>query len=650
MEFEMKKRDAAGRICRLTTDHGTVTTPTLLPVINPNKMILTPSEMKELFDTEMVITNSYIIRKDEQLRKEALERGVHKLIDFDGPIMTDSGTFQSYVYGDIDVDPLEIIRFQRDIGSDIGTILDIFGTPDQSETQAEQGVVETINRAKDSISHKGEMNIACPVQGGVFPGLRTQCAEELSKLDADVHPIGGVVPLMEDQHYSDLVRVIIAAKKGLPPGRPVHLFGAGHPMVFALAVALGCDLFDSSAYIKYAQQDRVILPWGTVKLNEIEELGCSCPVCVQYSADELKKMSKKKRLKLLAKHNLYVSMAEIKRIRNAIHDGKLWELVEQKARLHPSIIDGCSQLRSFDAKKWLELFEPVHKKRALFYTGDHSIHRPLMYRVHQRLIAHINQDTDTIVLLPERKKPYLKSYAAELNLLLKQSENRGIYVDSMIGPMPIWLDEMYPFAQSLFPCQIDQETQRYVAEMFADVLDEKKIIPWDEIKQIIKGTTDDESIFEKNIDGKRIDHVGGMQFGTMVSQALFQGELVCNKSKKTGKIRTVFCDGKHIVSMRASDGMFTLKKEGAKKIHKMVFSPCMRVVISNDAVPFVADGKSVFAKFVVDCDPSLRPYDECLIVDKDDKLIAVGRCLLNNVEMMSFSHGIAVKNRESCTS
>ena len=102
--------------------------------------------------------------------------------------------------------------------------------------------------------------------------------------------------------------------------------------------------------------------------------------------------------------------------------------------------------------------------------------------------------------------------------------------------------------------------------------------------------------------------------------------------------------------MRASDGMLTLKKEGAKKIHRLVSPPRMRVVISDDAVPFVSDGKSVFAQFVLDCDPSLRPYDECLIVDKDDALIAVGRCLLNQQEMMSFSHGIAVKNRESCAS
>ena len=82
MTFEIKERDAAGRLCKFTTKHGVVTTPNLLPVINPNKMMIPPKEMKKRFNSEILITNSYIIYKDERLRKQALEQGVHKLIDF----------------------------------------------------------------------------------------------------------------------------------------------------------------------------------------------------------------------------------------------------------------------------------------------------------------------------------------------------------------------------------------------------------------------------------------------------------------------------------------------------------------------------------------------------------------------------------------
>ena len=185
MKFEIKERDAAGRICRFTTPHGTVTTPTLMPVINPNKLVITPREMRTWFHTDILITNSYIINKHERLRKEALSRGIHELIDFDGTIMTDSGTFQSYVYGDVEVDSIKIVEFQRDIESDVGTFLDIFGTPDQTKTAAQRGVQETITRAKASINVKGDMVLACPIQGSIYPELRQKCAQQVSNIDAD---------------------------------------------------------------------------------------------------------------------------------------------------------------------------------------------------------------------------------------------------------------------------------------------------------------------------------------------------------------------------------------------------------------------------------------------------------------------------------
>ena len=375
MKFEIKDRDAAGRICRFTTKHGTVTTPNLMPVINPNKMIISPKEMKKLFGTEIVITNSYIIKKDDILREKALKNGVHRLIDFDGPVMTDSGTFQSYMYGDIKLDPIEIVEFQRDIGSDIGTILDVFATPNQTKTKVEAGMVETIKRAKQSVKVKGDLLLACTIQGSVYPDLREKCAKEISKIDADFYPIGGVVPLMEGQRYSDLVRSIIYSKKGLNPSKPVHLFGAGHPLIFPLAVALGCDFFDSSSYVKYAKDGRLIFPWGTEKLEDLTELPCNCPVCSNYSISELKKLDNRNRVLEIAKHNLYVCFAELKNIRSAISNGNLWELVERRASSNPYLLEALNELKRAENKRWLEYYEPISKNKAMFYTGSHTIHR-----------------------------------------------------------------------------------------------------------------------------------------------------------------------------------------------------------------------------------------------------------------------------------
>jgi len=644
MKFEIKKRDAAGRICKFTTKHGTVTTPNLMPVINPNKMIIAPKEMKKLFGTEIIITNSYIIKKSDKLREEALKNGVHSLIDFDGPIMTDSGTFQSYMYGDIKLDPIEIVEFQRDIGSDIGTILDIFGTPDLTKNESESGVKETLKRAKESVKVKGNMNLACTVQGSIYPDLRKKCATELSKLNADFYPIGGVVPLMENQRYTDLVRIILSSKQSLDPSKPVHLFGAGHPLIFPLAVALGCDFFDSSAYIKYAKDGRMIFPWGTEKLDDLSELPCCCPVCSQFSASELKKMDKKDAILQLAKHNLYVSFAELKKIRTAISEGWLWELVERRANSNPNLLESLNELRIKENKIWLEKFEPISKNKALFYTGNHTIHRPIISRLHRRLLTRYKQSSDTTIIFPEGTKPYGSFYYQQINHI-RHKGDPNILVHSHIGPVPIELDEMYPFAQSIFPKTVDIETTDFSQKIFEEFVKKQKVIHWAGEKT----TLDKISHKGKNVDNdmKRIFAIADMQFGKKASKALFSGKIRIVKSKKTGKIRNIYCDEQHILSMRASDGLFTLKIKGAQLLHSNFKHPKLRVMVENDAVPFIKEGKSVFSKFVKDCDSDIRPLDECLVVDEKDNLLSVGRCLLNKIEMRSFNYGMAVKTRES---
>ena len=164
--FEITNRDGAARIGRIHTKHGAITTPMLLPVINPNLRTIEPREMWEKYGIEALITNSYVIWKHEDLRTTALSDGIHSLIDFPGAVVTDSGTFQSYVYGDVEVGPEEIVTFQRDMGVDIGTMLDVFGRPDMTREQLENSVQETADRAEKSLSVAGsEMLLNGPIQG-----------------------------------------------------------------------------------------------------------------------------------------------------------------------------------------------------------------------------------------------------------------------------------------------------------------------------------------------------------------------------------------------------------------------------------------------------------------------------------------------------
>ncbi|MEF8848847.1 MAG: tRNA-guanine transglycosylase [Candidatus Thermoplasmatota archaeon] len=506
-------------------------------------------------------------------------------------------------------------------------------------------MLETINRAKKSVKVKDEMNLACPIQGSTYPDLRKKCALKMSEINADFHPIGGVVPLMENQRYTDLLKIIIASKKGLVPDRPAHLFGAGHPLIFPIAVALGCDFFDSSAYVKYANDKRMIFPWGTEKIDELEESPCFCPICSKYSISELKKLEKKKRIQKISKHNLYVCQSEIFRIRNAIKNGSLWELVERKARYNPYLQKALLLLRKKNNKKWMEKFEPITKKKAVFYTGSQTIHRPIIYRSHKRLDERYNKkDFDVFYIIEKKTKPYSTFYRKDLKKLFEEkNEKFDVIAKSNMGAIPIELDEMYPFAQSIFPEEVDVETRNLAEKNFSEFLEDKQT----KKLEINKSSEQDKKIVDIELfDQRKVAAVIDMQFGKNVSTALLDGQVSFIKSKNTGKIRNVLLDGKHILSMRAEDGFFTLKIEGGKLIKKSFKKPFLRVTVDDEAKPFVKDGKSVFAKFVLDCDENLRPYDECLLVDKKDNLLAVGRCLLNREEMLSFNNGVAAKNRE----
>jgi 7-cyano-7-deazaguanine tRNA-ribosyltransferase len=422
--FEITHKACAGRIGRLETRHGIVETPTIMPVVNPNIQTIKPSELRK-FGAEIIITNSYIIYRKPGLRERARSEGLHSVIGFDGPIMTDSGSFQLSVYGEVEVNNAEIVQFQQEIGSDIGVPLDIPTPPDVQRARAEEELGITYKRAKEALGLKKDMLLAAPVQGSTYPDLRERAAHELSQLDFDVYPLGAVVPLMESYRYSDLVDVIVASKKGLSPAAPVHLFGAGHPMMFSLAVALGCDLFDSASYALYAKDGRYMTVRGTYHVENLQYLPCSCPVCVSHNANDL--ISSENREELLARHNLYVTFEEIREVKQAIKEGSLWELVEQRCRAHPQLLNGLK--RALHYSDWIEQIQPVSNS-TFFYSGPESALRPEVIRYRKKLK---NLKLEGKVLIRTRR--------------LGNEDDFDWVLDFKppFGPYPLELKETYPF-------------------------------------------------------------------------------------------------------------------------------------------------------------------------------------------------------------
>jgi 7-cyano-7-deazaguanine tRNA-ribosyltransferase len=690
-KFEMIARDGLARIGRFRTRHGDLATPALLPVINPNNLTVSPAVMEKELAVNGYITNGYIIYNHPELRARAESRGVHSLLGTDLPVMTDSGTFQMYVYGTPgehtlkegaknnkeipQVDPDEIIKFQAAIKSDIITILDMFTVPAASHQKAEENLAETYKRAVSAVGIKGASALACTVQGGVFPELREQAARQMSELSCEVHPIGGVVPLMENYRYSEVVEAIIASKKGLRPDRPVHLFGAGHPMIFPIAVMLGCDLFDSSSYAKYAHDDRLMYPEGTRHLADIEESPCGCPVCSKYSASALKELPEDERKVQIAMHNLHVSFNELKIVRQAIHEGTLRELVERRARAHPFLLQALKTLGRHI--KFLEQYEPLSRRR-FFYTGPESSARPELYRYRQRFFERYVPPKAQMLILFEDKtgqKPYSAQFASELEAIRSAVSAHFIAI-SYFGPVPLELEDIYPLAQSVIPAELERadiERINKMMEHFSHKNQEVMGIIWDgeETLEFLKSMTpekpgatkaNDEGSKDdlRDLDILKVSATADIQFGRGAGKILTglngappenksendRRTISFRKSRKTGRIRNVYLNKVHIISFRARDGYITLKPGGAEMLHGNFAPPRLRVTVKPDSVEFNREGKNVFAKFVVDCDENLRPGDEVLVVDEQDKLVAIGRAVMTRAEMMAFDIGVAVRVRE----
>ena len=667
--FEIKAKDMRGRVGVLKTKHGDIKTPNLMPVIHPRKQTVNVKE----YGADIVITNAYLIYKDEELSKKALDVGLHELINFDGPIMTDSGSFQLSVYGDVDITNKEVIEFQEAIGTDIGTSLDIPTAPYVDYDKAKEDLEITLERAKEAISfvkdNDYEMKINSVVQGSTYPDLREYCARELTKLDADLYPIGAVVPLMEMYHYRDLVDAVMHSVKCLPDSKARHLMGAGHPMIFALCVAMGCDLFDSAAYILYAEADRFLTTRGTVKLENLTEMPCSCEVCCKYTPDDLRAMDKEERTQLIAQHNLHVSFAELRLIRQAIAEGSLMELVEERCRAHPMLLDAVRHLGEYSED--LERYDPRSKKSAFFYTGPESLKRAEVTR-HLKKLEEMDKKKN-LVVLPAYRKPYSKYlsnsfkefliYAMDESgedsieennfndLKIENEDTDFMVLDVPFCLIPLELDEVYPLSQSDAPKIRDKIAEDFArdflvdfAENYDNVLIHPKVLDELELDYIGEYAYADEIKFKKD-DLKKIKAIADYQFGKGAGELLFTGKIKIEKSKKTGKIRHIFDGNQNIVNMRASDSFLILSKLGAKRLAQMD-GMRNKVMIDNSVESFARDGKSVFAKFIKDCDENIRSNDEVLIVNEEGELLAFGKALLNYSEMLDFNTGQAIKTRK----
>jgi 7-cyano-7-deazaguanine tRNA-ribosyltransferase len=188
-----------------------------------------------------------------------------------------------------------------------------------------------------------------------------------------------------------------------------------------------------------------------------------------------------------------------------------------------------------------------------------------------------------------------------------KSQFAQFIVKSVLGPVPIELDEMYPVAQTVESAPWDKQTAKRVNNMMEHTSHNLKnplaiMYDGDETLDMLRMMEGRGGTFD--IMMARARATADMQFGKGAADVLLDGSVELVASKKTGKLRNVLVDDEHVLSMRAQDGMYTLKSAGARRLHSAWDSPRLRVIVDEDAVPYARDGKSQFAQFIVSWTPT----------------------------------------------
>lgn len=251
------------------TKHGIINFPAFMPVATKGAIKnIAPDELKKI-GAEIILSNAYHLMQRPGIDLIKKAGGLHKFMDWDGPILTDSGGFQVFslakfrkicedgveFMSEIDgkkyfLTPENVIQMQKDIGIDIAMVLDVCTPYPCSYEEAKEAVRLTIKWAKKSKNIKLKAKIFAIIQGSVYKDLRLKCVEELAKLNFDGYAIGGMCG-------EKLYQVLNWTCPMLPKDKPIYLMGIGRPKDIIKAVRAGVDMFDCVAPTREARHGRL---------------------------------------------------------------------------------------------------------------------------------------------------------------------------------------------------------------------------------------------------------------------------------------------------------------------------------------------------------------------------------------------------------
>ena len=367
--YTVLKQEGRAKRARMETVHGTIETPVFMNVGTAAaiKGAVSTVDLHEI-KTQVELSNTYHlhVRPVDKVVKQL--GGLHKFMNWDRPILTDSGGFQVFslaklrqikeegVYFHSHVDgrkifmgPEESMQIQSNLGSTIAMAFDECAPSKADRKYVENSVARTtrwlvrckeemarLNSLEDTVNpHQLLFGIN---QGAVYDDIRIAHAKEIPKLDLDGYAIGG---LAVGETHEEMYRILDSVVRYLPVNKPTYLMGVGTPANILEAVSRGVDFFDCVYPSRNGRHGHVYTNFGKINLfnakyeldaRPIEE-GCQCPACRHYSRAYIRHLLKAKEMlgmRLCVLHNLYFYNTMMEEIRDAIDQGKYEEYKKQK--------------------------------------------------------------------------------------------------------------------------------------------------------------------------------------------------------------------------------------------------------------------------------------------------------------------------------
>ena len=367
--YTVLKQEGKAKRARMETVHGTIETPVFMNVGTAAaiKGAVSTMDLQEI-KTQVELSNTYHlhVRPGDKVVKQL--GGLHKFMNWDKPILTDSGGFQvfslaglrkikeegvhfhSHIDGKkIFMGPEESMQIQSNLGSTIAMAFDECPSSVADREYMENSVARTtrwlerckkemarLNSLPDTIN-KNQLLFGIN-QGGIYEDIRVEHAKTIAQMDLDGYAVGG---LAVGESHEEMYRILDAVVPHLPDNKPTYLMGVGTPANILEAVDRGVDFFDCVYPTRNGRHGHVYTNHGKLNLfnakyeldNRPIEEGCQCPACRSYSRAYIRHLLKAKEMlgmRLCVLHNLYFYNTMMEEIRDAIDAGNYKKYKKKK--------------------------------------------------------------------------------------------------------------------------------------------------------------------------------------------------------------------------------------------------------------------------------------------------------------------------------